>query len=111
MTWIYGRSVPAPQHSRGWLGLHEAIVAPIGLLESNLVSQLITVGVELAYLAFGLQWVPRGSIDAAGDKWGTQGELGVSMGAGGSWRGAEPASLPLPGGPDPSPSTMKHYLS
>lgn len=65
---VYGRSAPAPQHSRRWLGLHEAVIAPISLLESNLVSQLITVGVELAHLTLGLQWVPQGSVDAAGDK-------------------------------------------
>lgn len=94
-----------------WLGLHEAIVAPIGLLQSDLVGQLVTVGVELAHLALGLQWVPRGSIDAAADKWGTQGVLEGPMGAGGSWGGAEPAGLPSSGGHDPSPSRTKHYLS
>lgn len=103
--WVYGSSVPAPQHRKGWLGLHEAVVAPISLLEADLISQLVTVGVELAHLALGLQRVRRGSVNAAGDKGGTRGVFG------GSWGGAEPASLPSAGGCDPSPSRTRHYLS
>lgn len=96
-TWyLQGGSVAGgqggPGEARG--GLDGPVEAPVGLLEADVVGQLIAVGVELADLALGLQWVPHGAVDAAGEKMMGMGE--GPRGAGGSWGGAQPAGPPPP---------------
>lgn len=73
-----------PRRSGG--GLNGAVEAPVRLLEADVVGQLIAVGVQLAHLALGLQWVPGGcrSVDAAGDGRGHAGSVGRVPT---SWRG------------------------
>lgn len=48
-----------PARPAGLRGLGYAIEAPIGLLEADVISQLVAVGVELTHLPPGLQriWV------------------------------------------------------
>lgn len=87
-----GRGPGGPGEARG--GLDRPVEAPVGLLEADVVGQLIAVGVELADLALGLQWVPHGAVDAAGEKMKGMGTGEGLRGAGGSWGGAQPAGPP-----------------
>lgn len=91
----------------GW-ALGRAVEAPVGLLEADVVRQLVTVRVELAHLPLRLQGVWVGA-------WGSEGpHRGVSQPPGRMPAGA-PSTRPVPASPQPgiqvAPQPLRHLAA